>query len=371
VNYLLKLLLVCSLSLNGYFLWQYDNYKRSAEKLTEKNTVIKPSKVTRLPEKFQHAVALFRNNLFDEAVLEYTQLLENNPSFALQLKRAWQQQLESWLSHHDDELSEQFLTAFLNSHPYDVSMLELDAKRMINQGHVQQGIISLMALHNQLGKSKQARFAKRISELTKLKAESLIEEQNWQELLNHSQQWLDYMPQNTFYLLVQAQAYFHLGDLVASQIALEQLPANHEHKQEADELYRLIQQALAGVEVVPLIPHGSHYLVNSIINDDTDAKLMIDTGASFTVLTQSLLEQLKEPAHYLGTMQVNTANGLVEAQHYQVHSFQIGQQRLYNFDVLVLKSHGSYGLLGMNFLENFKFNINQQVNELELIKDNY
>ena len=144
---------MCSLSLNGYFLWQYDNYKRSAEKLTEKNTVIKPSKVTRLPEKFQHAVALFRNNLFDEAVLEYTQLLENNPSFALQLKRAWQQQLESWLSHHDDELSEQFLTAFLNSHPYDASMLELDAKRMINQGHVQQGIISLMALHNQLGKS--------------------------------------------------------------------------------------------------------------------------------------------------------------------------------------------------------------------------
>ena len=179
-----------------------------------------------------------------------------------------------------------------------------------------------------------------------------------------------YAAKHLLFISSSAGLFSPSGDLVASQIALEQLPANHEHKQ-ADELYRLIQQALAGVEVVPLIPHGSHYLVNSIINDDTDAKLMIDTGASFTVLTQSLLEQLKEPAHYLGTMQVNTANGLVEAQHYQVHSFQIGQQRLYNFDVLVLKSHGSYGLLGMNFLENFKFNINQQVNELELIKDNY
>ncbi len=370
MNAFLKLILLCSLSLNGYFIWQLFNPVKPKQIETVATTpIVKKSAV--LPAHFQQAVALFSNQLFDKAVAEYTQLLVNEPRYARQLKQIWQQQLETWLSHQKFTLSEQFLTAFLNSHPYDVTMLELEAKRLIAQGDTQQGIISLLALSNQLDSNEKQQLSKQIDELSTTYIDELIAAQQWQALLNSSQQWLDYAPGNAHYLYNHALANYHLEDYVASQITLDQLPEDHEYKQQAEQLHLLIQQALAGVEVIKLTARGSHYLVNSIINDDIETELMIDTGASFTVINQTQLNSLNSPANYLGTLEVNTANGVVEAQRYQLESFQVGQQRIRNFEVLVIENHVGYGLLGMNFLENFKFNINQQVNELELIKNNF
>lgn len=370
MNAFLKLILLCSLSLNGYFIWQLFNPAKPKQIETVATTpIVKKSAV--LPAHFQQAVALFSNQLFDKAVAEYTQLLMNEPRYARQLKQIWQQQLETWLSHQKFTLSEQFLTAFLNSHPYDVTMLELEAKRLIAQGDTQQGIINLLALSNQLDSNDKQQLNKQIDELSKSYIDELIATQQWQALLNISQQWLDYAPGNAHYLYNNALANYHLEDYVASQITLDQLPEDHDYKQQAEQLHQLIQQALAGVEIIKLTARGSHYLVNSIINDDIETELMIDTGASFTVINQTLLNSLNTPANYLGTLQVNTANGIVEAERYQLESFQVGQQRIRNFEVLVIENHVGYGLLGMNFLENFKFNINQQVNELELIKNNF
>ncbi len=370
MNALLKLILLCSLSLNGYFIWQL--FK--PVKPIEIETVAPTPKVQTgmvLPAHFQQAVALFSNQLFDKAVAEYTQLLVNQPRYARQLKQAWQQQLESWLSHKKFTLSEQFLTAFLNSHPYDVTMLELEAKRLIAQGDTQQGIINLLALSNQLGNSEKQQLGIQIDELSTSYINELIAAQQWQVLFNSSQQWLEYAPGNAHYLYNHALASYHLEDYVASQITLDQLAEHHEFKQQAEQLHLLIQQALTGVEIIKLTARGSHYLVKGIINDDIETELMIDTGASFTVINQTLLNSLNTPANYLGTLEVNTANGIVEAARYQLETFQVGQQRIRNFEVLVIKNHAGYGLLGMNFLENFKFNINQQMNELELVKNNF
>ncbi len=367
---LLKLILLCSLSLNGYFIWQlFPPEKPVILEADAPTPKVKKSAV--LPAHFQQAVVLFSNHLFDKAVAEYTQLLTNDPHYAKQLKQAWQQQLESWLSHKNFTLSELFLTAFLNSHPYDVSMLEFDAKRLIAQGDTQQGIINLLALSNQLDSNKKQQLSKQIDELSTSFIGELIAAQQWQVLHSSSQHWLDYATGNAHYLYANALANYHLEDYVASQITLDQLPENHEFKQQAEQLRQLIQQALAGVEVIKLTARGSHYLITGIINDDVETELMIDTGASFTVINQTLLNSLNTPPNYLGTLQVNTANGVIEAQRYQLESFQIGQQRISNFEVLVIENHAGYGLLGMNFLENFKFNINQQVNELELTKNNF
>jgi clan AA aspartic protease (TIGR02281 family) len=95
---------------------------------------------------------------------------------------------------------------------------------------------------------------------------------------------------------------------------------------------------------------------------------MIDTGASITVLPQSFINSLYPTPDYLGTIKVNTANGQTVARRYRVESIQVGQHVLTGFDVLAMSQNTGHGLLGMNFLQHFKFNINQQTNKLELVK---
>ncbi len=369
MNTLLKLILVCSLCLNTYFIWQI-NSQYTPEVTPEQATTKTLEKTTVLPSEFEQAIVFFNNQQFDKAIEFYTQLLANDPHQAKQLKQAWQQEVEAWLSDHDEDLSELFLSTFLKRHPYDITMLKLDAKRLINQGHLQQGIVSLMALANRLDSNQQGSLAKQIEELVTLQINALTQAQQWQQLLEHSLQWLDYAPHNPYYLYTYAMAYYQLGDYVASQVALEQLPENHAFINQANELRHKLQQALTGVDIIELTPRGAHYLVNSVINDTLHVKLMIDTGASFTVINQAQLDNLTEPAIFIGTLQVNTANGIVVAKRYRLRSFQIGQQYIDNFDVLVIDNHSGVGLLGMNFLGNYKFNINQQQDELELIKSN-
>jgi xylose isomerase len=54
------------------------------------------------------------------------------------------------------------------------------------------------------------------------------------------------------------------------------------------------------------------------------------------------------------------------AKRYQIESFKIGEQIIYGFEVLSIENMRGQGLLGMDFLSRFKFNINQQTDELEL-----
>jgi clan AA aspartic protease (TIGR02281 family) len=370
MNTLLKLLLLCSLSINGYFIWQLSRQESTVIADKQQFTATQVNSAVQ-PKLFEHAITLFNNQQFDKAVAAYSQLKDNSPQYAQQLKHAWQQTVETWLLEQHEHISEQFLSAFLNSHPYDAAMLKLDAKRLINQGYVQQGIVNLMALSDQLDSNPHSDLTQQIEELTTLHSNHLINTQHWQQLLEHSQQWLEYAPYHAYYLYIHALAYYHLGDYVASQISLEQLPDNHAFKTQSDQLKQKIQHALAGVEKVKLTPRGAHYLVSSVINHEIEATLMIDTGASFTVIDQALLNTLSEPARYIDTLHVNTANGLVEAQRYRVQSFRIGQQKVDDFDILVINNHTGFGLLGMNFLEKFKFNINQQLDELELTKTIY
>ncbi|KKK64403.1 hypothetical protein LCGC14_2984540, partial [marine sediment metagenome] len=114
--------------------------------------------------------------------------------------------------------------------------------------------------------------------------------------------------------------------------------------------------------------HGLENIDGRQINDALNTQLMIDTGASFTVLPNNVFQALRPIPDYIDSLNINTANGQVIAKRYQLDSILIGQQYIENFEVLVIDNHSGYGLLGMNFLQLFKFNINQQTNQLELAK---
>ncbi len=111
--------------------------------------------------------------------------------------------------------------------------------------------------------------------------------------------------------------------------------------------------------------------MKAIINDYEPVNLLIDTGASMTVITPELAYSLglfEQDLEDIASFQ--TANGETSAPVVVVGKLQIGHYTVNNLHVgvLPLASGGQLqGLLGMDFLQRFKFFIDQRKLTLELL----
>jgi len=113
--------------------------------------------------------------------------------------------------------------------------------------------------------------------------------------------------------------------------------------------------AATTVAGIPLLRSGSHFLVEARLGQTQPARLLIDTGASLTMLTAD-------------TLTFNTANGRVRAPIYRLDSLSVGDWQVSDLEVGVLDLSDARidGLLGMNFLRHFQFFIDQDAALLRL-----
>jgi clan AA aspartic protease (TIGR02281 family) len=105
-----------------------------------------------------------------------------------------------------------------------------------------------------------------------------------------------------------------------------------------------------------------------------DTTLLIDTGASITTLSKAYFESIQRRSQFTFRQKQTflTANGETTGEIYTVDEFQIGQYLLPNVDIAVIDfptSPHSSGLLGMNVLRDFKFEIDQKNALLTLEKN--
>ncbi len=112
---------------------------------------------------------------------------------------------------------------------------------------------------------------------------------------------------------------------------------------------------------IPLLRSGNHFLVDASLGSQ-QARLLIDTGASLTMLTPATLKRRGVAAQATGRTGIfNTANGRISAPIYRLDSLSVGDWQISNLDVGVLELDDPQfdGLLGMNFLGHFQFFIDQ------------
>jgi clan AA aspartic protease (TIGR02281 family) len=358
---IITLILIASLGLNVYFLWP-------KSPLVHTNKVqqgIKESPPTVQSILLNKAELQFKQHQFNAAVNSYQQLKGNSPKLASVLYTSWLAHLKAWLNSNLI-LSESLLNALLSKNPYSTELLTLQVTYLINSGQTQDAIIALFELQPLLNQSQQSNVDIRLANLTNNELNNLTEQQNWQAIIEKTQVWLDYKNSNAQHLYALAYAYHQQDDFISAQSTLERMPTAHRLKTQVQTLQAMINKAQSQDDYITLTPYGAHYLINTEINNNLSADLMIDTGASVTSLPTHVIEQILPQPLYLGDVSVNTANGQVIAKRYQIDSFKIGEQILYDFEVLSIENMRGQGLLGMDFLSQFKFNINQQTDELEL-----
>jgi clan AA aspartic protease (TIGR02281 family) len=114
---------------------------------------------------------------------------------------------------------------------------------------------------------------------------------------------------------------------------------------------------------IPLYRRGNHFTVDASQDRGRDMRLLIDTGASMTILTPDVLAQAGLRYQDTGRSAVfNTANGPVRAPVYTLDSLAVGDWQVNQLNIGVLDLGGGSnidGLLGMNFLRHFQFFIDQ------------
>jgi clan AA aspartic protease (TIGR02281 family) len=123
---------------------------------------------------------------------------------------------------------------------------------------------------------------------------------------------------------------------------------------------------------IPIQKNGAIVIVNATLNGKTPARLIVDTGASYTMISTATAKELgitwdaSSP-----TVPFHTANGLIQAPLADLESIAVGGMEIRNLTAAIhdaLPNTSVAGLLGLNFLTNFRMDIDTQKGVLHLEK---
>lgn len=192
-------------------------------------------------------------------------------------------------------------------------------------------------------------------------------------LLDLYQRLTELEPEYAAYYIGLAEAYLALGNKADARTALQLTLHEPAIASRANALILMIDKSpvLDSNETVdiPLIVAGNQFLVKALLNDQQHAVLLLDTGASLSIISTALLSNLGlSYQHTNRTGWFNTANGRVQAPIVRIDSLSLGDQTVKAIEVAVidLPSDNLDGLLGMNFLRHFDFFIDQDNHILRL-----
>jgi len=231
------------------------------------------------------------------------------------------------------------------------------------------------------GHDKQ-RVQQKLQEYIGLRDAELSDQGYWYELLMFYAELdrleIDTPPQQFRY----AELLLMHGDESAADAVLNELKARGGWEQQIAELRRQFQEtgeyqaaqsaAAPGYESsIPMRAVGHHYLLEVRVNGEPTGPLLLDTGATITMLTDEAFGRLISNSGWqdLGSRLFNTANGLVRGRLLQVDEMQLGNYLLKDVKVSVQGGSlggGVQGLLGMNVLSRFHFKIDQDQHQLML-----
>ena len=131
------------------------------------------------------------------------------------------------------------------------------------------------------------------------------------------------------------------------------------------------QQEKPEIVIVPVTPYGGSLLVTVQLNHTRQAQLILDTGATMTVLSNDValdLGLIADTNTRLTT--VNTAGGPIQVNITKISSIHAGAAQVKNVDVAIHdlpdSPAGIDGLLGMSFLNHFLVTLDTNQGQLHL-----
>ena len=147
----------------------------------------------------------------------------------------------------------------------------------------------------------------------------------------------------------------------------KQAPAEEEETETASEEGKEASQETTE-EVMTIVKFSSvdgHIMVPVILNDFLNATVLVDTGAGITVLSRKLARDLGLEGDLGNSITLKTMAVDIQAQTARLDSIQVGGLRRNYFPVAITDlsvGEGSkfHGILGMDFMNNYKIHIDNE-----------
>jgi len=269
----------------------------------------------------------------------------------------------------------QLLRAYLETEYDDVDALVLMASLLQSQGNYLAAIDSLYKARSyahQIDKIEQTNQS--IRSLVTAYGERLTKRSDQLALLELYGRLTELEPEYALNYIGLAEAHIALGNNEDALRALSLANLDPQMSRRAGELLNRINQAppldIDNTSAVSLRRSGDQFMVEASLNNSIEVTLLLDTGASLSIISYETLARLGVSPDQAGKVGwFSTANGVVQAPIVSLAGFTIGEHFAENIEVGVMdvsESGAIDGLLGMNFLKLFKFYIDQGENTLHL-----
>jgi clan AA aspartic protease (TIGR02281 family) len=121
---------------------------------------------------------------------------------------------------------------------------------------------------------------------------------------------------------------------------------------------------------IPFEKRGQVVVVEVMLNNSVPVRLVVDTGATYTMISAATAKELSiDPQLAPRTMPFQTANGVIQAPLANLESVIVGGMEIKNLTAAIhdaVPSAQVAGLLGLNFLSNFRLDIDTDKGILHL-----
>lgn len=293
-------------------------------------------------------------------------------------------QANLWLKEKNLLTLGTFLQGYLKQYPQDMDFLLLEAKLKVETTLLSNAIAHYYdLLRSPMTRTQQSEIELQIEQLSENTIEQLRRNYSWDILAMFVEPLLQLAPNNRLYILSLAIAYAELyqeglmENVLASLdfddpdaqnirkiiLAQQVIPASDD-LDESDEGNKNIDETADLGRPIPLKKFGDQYVVEAKLSSNPVA-LLIDTGASVTAISKQYFDNLSNryKVNYIGRFSIGTAGGSIMASMYQFRELTINHVTVQNLPVVILPMQGinnADGLLGMNFLREFDFKIDQR-----------
>lgn len=325
---------------------------------------------------------LLKAQAFEPALDLYQSTERRNPNLAPVFKEAMLATMEAYLRGGQDQPLTRLVDAFLARYYDDIDVLLVLARQQTQSGYYLEAIQSFqLAQSYALARpGEQTQLDDALNRFVQTVDQRLAARQDWPSLLNFYERLQQLDLARPGHRLRQAELQLHSGNRELGRRMLQRLAREPDLAGRATALLEQSQPQASPPssperqrfqDSVPLGHAGGHFHLPVRFDSSRDLNLIIDTGASLTTLSLNSFEQLDGSNRFtpLGHQMFNTAGGPVQGQIYRVDQVRLGRQQLTDVRIAVLDFElpdRLDGLLGMNLLRHFHFEVDQEQHQLHL-----
>lgn len=323
------------------------------------------AKKSLIPITFDH---LLNKNQVSEALKKYEKSSEKEKeTYRDTLQRFFEDKLYSNAKEATVELHE-----YLKLEPKNIQthLQLIEAYKILKEYDKALALLRKL-LENSNSAIEQERLNQEIIKSSKVYIDELNRAEKFQELIAFLEEQIEYGLNTAFYTFTLAKHYIDTKKEYPIAIKLlKEIEFDEKYGEKAKALLKkieTIQSEIANYTYhFPLIKEGEHFLI-AVTIDETPVKLLLDTGASYTLIDEDKLSSLTLLENEII---LQTATGEMNSKLQEAQSFRIDELEIKEFKLITspFKQRSADGLLGMNFFKRFKFKIDQEERVLYLSK---